>query len=125
MEVAFAAVAVPLALAAVIGGFLVIAGIALAAPGLLSFASVQQLHGVERGGLITEGIYRYSRNPQYTGLGIALLGAVVVARSGLALPRGVGLGGRSIGLTSGSARAGGRSGCGPARRRAGASRARA
>ena len=73
------------AVAAILGGLLVVAGVALAAPGFVPFESVQQLYGVERGRLITSGIYRYSRNSQYAGLGIALLGAAVVARSGLAL----------------------------------------
>ena len=74
-----------LAVAAGVGGALIGAGIAVGAPGFLPFASVQQLYGVERGGLITQGIYRYSRNPQYVGLGLALLGAAVAARSGSAL----------------------------------------
>lgn len=76
---------VTLVLATAVGGMLVVAGVALAAPGFAPFASVQQLYGIDRGGLITSGIYRYSRNPQYAGLGVALLGAAGIARSGLAL----------------------------------------
>ena len=76
---------VSFAIAVAAGGALVVAGLALAAPGLVPFVSVKQLYGVERGVLITEGIYRYSRNPQYTGIGVALLGAAILARSGLAL----------------------------------------
>lgn len=76
---------VSLTVAAVAGGALILVGIALAAPGFMPFRSVQQLYGIERGGLITEGIYRYSRNPQYAGLGTALLGTALLARSGLAL----------------------------------------
>jgi protein-S-isoprenylcysteine O-methyltransferase Ste14 len=76
---------VAFAVAAVVGGLIVVAGIALAAPGFLPFASVQQLYGVKRGGLITGGPYRYSRNPQYAGLGIALVGVAVIARSAIAL----------------------------------------
>ena len=77
--------AVPWGLALVLGGALVIAGTALARPGFRRFAGVEQLWGVERGGLITDGIYRFSRNPQYTGIGVALVGAGFAARSGLAL----------------------------------------
>jgi protein-S-isoprenylcysteine O-methyltransferase Ste14 len=77
--------AIPLDVTLVVGGLLALGGLALAAPGFMPFASVRQLYGVERGGLITDGIYRYSRNPQYTGLGSALLGVSVVGRSGLAL----------------------------------------
>jgi protein-S-isoprenylcysteine O-methyltransferase Ste14 len=76
---------VPPAVAAIVGGVLVLGGTALALSAFVPFASVRQLYGVERAELITAGIYRYSRNPQYTGLGVVLLGAAVVARSGLAL----------------------------------------
>lgn len=81
-------VEIPPALALVAGGVLVAGGIALAAPGFVPFASVKQLYGVERGGLITEGLYGYSRNPQYTGIGIALVGVAILGRSGLALAVG-------------------------------------
>lgn len=74
-----------LVVALVVGLVLVGGGVALASPGFRRFAGVEQLWGVERGGLITEGIYRYSRNPQYTGIGIALVGGALVARSGLAV----------------------------------------
>lgn len=76
---------VSFAIAAAVGGALVVAGLALAAPGFVPFVSVKHLYGVERGVLITEGIYRYSRNPQYVGMGVALLGTSILARSGLAL----------------------------------------
>ncbi len=75
----------PFAATLAVGGTLAAAGLALALPGYMPFASVRHLYGVDRGGLITGGVYRYSRNPQYAGLGISLLGASVVAQSGLAL----------------------------------------
>ena len=71
--------------AAIAAAFLVIAGAALTAPGLLPFASLRQLYGLERGRLITDGIYRYTRNPQYAGVGLMLLGAAALLGSGLAL----------------------------------------
>ncbi|HEV2061963.1 MAG TPA: methyltransferase, partial [Solirubrobacteraceae bacterium] len=54
-------------------------------PGYLPFASLRHLYGLDRGGLITDGVFRFSRNPQYTGIGLALTGAALAARSGLAL----------------------------------------
>ncbi len=76
---------VPPAVALAIGGVLVLGGVGLAVPALVPFASIRQLYGVDRGDLITGGVYRYSRNPQYTGIGLALVGGALIARSGLAL----------------------------------------
>ena len=76
---------VPVALAAVVGSLLIVAGTLLALPGVAPFRSVRHLYGVERGELITTGIYRYSRNPQYVGIGLVLVGAAVAARSPLAM----------------------------------------
>ena len=56
------------------------AGTALAGAGMTSFTSPQQLNGGATGDLITGGIYRYSRHPQYTGF--------VAAAAGLAAARG-------------------------------------
>ena len=74
-----------LAVSVIFGAAAVLTGVALARPGFARFAGVKELWGVQRGGLITEGIYRYSRHPQYTGIGIALIGVAVIVRSGLGL----------------------------------------
>lgn len=76
---------VPLAIALPLGAVAVAAGVALAAPGYLPFGSLRHLYGLDRGGLITDGVFRFSRNPQYTGIGLALTGGALAARSGLGL----------------------------------------
>lgn len=53
--------------------------------GIAQFESVDQIMGREPNGLVTGGIYSYSRNPQYTGWGLALLSVAVRKRAGLAL----------------------------------------
>lgn len=53
--------------------------------GMLEFRSLRKMSGLETSKLITTGIYRYSRNPQYTGWFLALLGISIMGRSGLAL----------------------------------------
>ena len=46
-----------------------------------------QSFGLE-GGLVTEGPYRYSRNPQYVGFVLMLIGVVLVTNSVQALATG-------------------------------------
>lgn len=64
-----------------IGAPFVAAGIALFAAGAGPFRSFSQLTGRETGDLITGGIYRYSRNPQYVGNILISSGAALAARS--------------------------------------------
>ena len=59
-------------------------GTGLAAAGARLFGAGKQLSGIEPGSLHTSGIYRYSRNPQYLGLGMAATGVAVAARSAFA-----------------------------------------
>lgn len=61
------------------GAVLIAAGMTLCAAGMDRFASVGQISGTDIGDLMTGGVYRYSRNPQYTGY-IALLSGVGLAR---------------------------------------------
>jgi protein-S-isoprenylcysteine O-methyltransferase Ste14 len=61
-----------------IGGILTLAGIA-------EFRSLRRVSGVEISKLITTGIYRWSRNPQFLGFYLALLGVSFIGRSGYAL----------------------------------------
>lgn len=59
-------------------------GTTLAGAGASRFASPTQLSGTDPGTLITGGLYRHTRNPQYLGLTAALAGIALAARSGLA-----------------------------------------
>ena len=68
-----------------LGLLLALAGAMLALPGYLPFGSVRQLYGMERGGLITDGVYRYSRNPQYTGIGLIFTAAAIIGASPVSL----------------------------------------
>ena len=60
------------------GGF----GIVLA--GARPFGAGAQLSGTEPGSLHATGIYRYSRNPQYLGLGLLATGVATATRSAFA-----------------------------------------
>lgn len=63
------------------GGILTTLGAALFVTGARPFRSFSQLAGRERGDLITDGVYRYSRNPQYLGNILITTGAAVADRS--------------------------------------------
>lgn len=71
--------------AAVIGLLLIAVGLTLVVLGLQRFQSFGQVTGTEVGGLVTSGVYSFSRNPQYTGWILLLCGAAIAARSPLAL----------------------------------------
>lgn len=68
----------------VVGGVAALAGTGLAAAGMARFGSPRQLSGTEAGPLIGSGVYRYSRNPQYTGFIAGVAGLALARRSGLA-----------------------------------------
>lgn len=68
-----------------VGAILAATGAVLLVAGLVRFASVGQVSGTTRGQLVTGGIYRYSRNPQYVGWGLVVTGLAVASRSGAAL----------------------------------------
>lgn len=68
----------------VVGGVSALAGTGLAAAGMARFGSPRQLSGTEAGPLIDSGVYRYSRNPQYTGFVAGMAGLALARRSGLA-----------------------------------------
>jgi protein-S-isoprenylcysteine O-methyltransferase Ste14 len=74
-----------LAVAIPAGGALAIVGLALVVIGARPFGSSARLYGVDAGDLIEGGIYSVSRNPQYTGLILAVCGVGIVGRSMLAL----------------------------------------
>lgn len=60
---------------------LVAGGTALEIASAARFAGPAQLTGTAAGELITGGIYRYSRNPQYVGLVAVLAGLATLRRS--------------------------------------------
>lgn len=70
---------------ALAGGVAAVAGAGLAVAGMTRFAGAAQLHGTHTGTLITSGIYRYSRNPQYTSGVLLVTGLALARRSGVAL----------------------------------------
>lgn len=76
---------VPPGLARVLGASLVAAGGGLCVAGMSRFSGVEEVTGTRNQTLLTNGIYQYSRNPQYLGYVLALAGASLVRRSGAAL----------------------------------------
>lgn len=62
----------------ILGSYLTLAGVA-------EFGSIRKVSGLEISKLVTTGIYRYSRNPQFLGFYLVLFGVSVVGSSGFAL----------------------------------------
>ncbi len=62
-----------------------LSGLAFYGAAMREFRSFEQVSGTEAGNLVKTGPYRYSRNPQVIGWGLALLGAAVAGRSAGAL----------------------------------------
>ena len=71
---------------AVAGPPLLAAGTALTIAGMRRFAGPGQITGTSVGDLVSGGVYRFSRNPQYVGYVLALTGLALVRRSGASLP---------------------------------------
>lgn len=65
----------------VTGGVLTLSGLLLYAASVREFNSFRQLSGLVEGELVTGGVYRYTRNPQIVGWGMALMGIAVAGRS--------------------------------------------
>lgn len=61
-----------------------VAGTALTVAGMRSFATLGEVEGTRNDALTTNGVYRYSRNPQYLGYLLLLGGAAIWRRSGVA-----------------------------------------
>lgn len=56
-------------------------GVGLCVAAMSRFASVGEIEGTRHDELATNGVYRYSRNPQYIGYVVTLVGASVARRS--------------------------------------------
>lgn len=70
---------------ALISGLVVFAfGIVIMFAGMIEFRSLRRISGLDTSRLVTTGIYQWSRNPQYIGWFIWLLGISLIGRSGLA-----------------------------------------
>ena len=70
---------------AVSGAVFLLLGLALLGAGMTKFGSVARMSGRTHGELISAGVYRWSRNPQNLGWGLALIGIALLGHSGLAL----------------------------------------
>ena len=68
-----------------IGLPLIFVGIVIDLAGVVSMGSLARMNGQEPDRLITEGAFRYSRNPQNVGIGMAGIGLALLGDSGLAL----------------------------------------
>ena len=53
--------------------------------GMIEFRSIYRVSGLDTSELVTTGIYRWTRNPQYLGWFLVLTGISMIGRSGLAL----------------------------------------
>jgi protein-S-isoprenylcysteine O-methyltransferase Ste14 len=63
------------------GSVLALSGSGLWTAGADHFAGPGQLSGTQVGNQVSSGVYRYSRNPQYTGLVLTLYGLALARRS--------------------------------------------
>lgn len=73
-------------MAALIGGSVMFGvGMVMMLAGMTEFRSMRRISGLETSELVTTGIYRWSRNPQYIGWFLVLLGISLIGSSGLAL----------------------------------------
>ena len=60
-----------------VGGVFMLIGIIICIAGIWAFHSMTKVTGRETNRLIVRGIYRWSRNPQYLGYGVVIIGAVI------------------------------------------------
>jgi protein-S-isoprenylcysteine O-methyltransferase Ste14 len=71
---------------ALVGSLVIIGiGVIILSIGMLEFRSLQRSTGQDISRLVTSGIYRWSRNPQFIGWFLVLSGVSLAGHSGLAL----------------------------------------
>ena len=75
----------PILASSISGTIAITLGVALYAASIAAFRSLDWATGGRTGGLVTRGIYRFSRHPQYVGWTLILLGVAIAGQSGLAL----------------------------------------
>ncbi len=68
-----------------IGALVALSGAALYLPARVRFRSFRLTWGLETSGLVTSGVYRFSRNPQMVGILLFQTGAAIAGTSGVAL----------------------------------------
>lgn len=73
------------ALALICGLIIFVVGAVILPLGMIEFRSLRRSTGQDVSKLITTGIYRWSRNPQFIGWFFLLLGISIAGRSGFAL----------------------------------------
>lgn len=73
-------------MAALAGGSVMVGvGVVVMLVGMIEFRSIRSISGLDTSELVTTGIYQWSRNPQYFGWFLVLLGISLFRGSGLAL----------------------------------------
>jgi len=71
---------------ALIGGSVMLGvGVVVMLAGMIEFRSIHRISGLDTSEVVTTGIYQWSRNPQYFGWFLVLLGISLIGSSGLAL----------------------------------------
>ena len=69
----------------VVGGVLVVCGVAVIGAGFYEFRSIARLTGTRQDEVIDTGVYRFSRHPQYLGIILTLVGLAVIVDSAAAV----------------------------------------
>jgi len=69
----------------VLGGAIVMLGVTICVAGFFAFRTIRRISGTQADKLVTRGVYRFSRNPQNTGWGLALFGIAIAGQTAAGL----------------------------------------